>query len=174
MTSDDSSTRSFIERQGGRVIVIDAATSDVLLLRGVDPADRERGDFWITPGGGIDEGEDVHEATVRELWEEVGLRVDATELGPVVLHRVGEFPFGGELVRQTESYFALVTERFKPRTQLTTPFEAEVVQGVRWRSLLEIDSSAEPVYPTCLVELVSELLAKGPLEEPWTEEQRLV
>lgn len=32
------------------------------------------GDFWQMPQGGIDDGEDVREAALRELWEETGVR----------------------------------------------------------------------------------------------------
>ena len=31
--------------------------------------------YWGAPGGHIDPGEDVNEAALREVWEEVGLRV---------------------------------------------------------------------------------------------------
>jgi 8-oxo-dGTP pyrophosphatase MutT (NUDIX family) len=36
----------------------------------------EKYDFWGAPGGHIDAGEDVNEAALREVWEEVGLRVE--------------------------------------------------------------------------------------------------
>jgi ADP-ribose pyrophosphatase YjhB (NUDIX family) len=35
---------------------------------------------WYLPGGGVDAGEDVFRALVRELAEEGGLKVDAAEL----------------------------------------------------------------------------------------------
>lgn len=35
--------------------------------------DNREGDFWQMPQGGIDEGEDVREAALRELWEETGV-----------------------------------------------------------------------------------------------------
>jgi ADP-ribose pyrophosphatase YjhB (NUDIX family) len=46
----------------------------VLMRRGIDP---ERGK-WVFPGGFVDRGETVHDAAVREFWEEVGLRVTLT------------------------------------------------------------------------------------------------
>jgi 8-oxo-dGTP pyrophosphatase MutT (NUDIX family) len=35
----------------------------------------EKYNMWNAPGGHIDPGEDVNEAALREVWEEVGLRV---------------------------------------------------------------------------------------------------
>ncbi len=32
--------------------------------------------YWGAPGGHIDQGEDVNEAALREVWEEVGLKVE--------------------------------------------------------------------------------------------------
>ena len=42
--------------------------------------DNREGDFWQMPQGGIDEGEDLHQAALRELWEETGVRENHVEL----------------------------------------------------------------------------------------------
>lgn len=36
--------------------------------------------IWIAPGGHVDPGEDINEAALREVWEEVGLKVEL--IGP--------------------------------------------------------------------------------------------
>lgn len=35
----------------------------------------EKYNYWGTPGGHIDPGEDVNEAALREVWEEAGLQI---------------------------------------------------------------------------------------------------
>ncbi len=35
--------------------------------------DNREGDFWQMPQGGIDDGEELHAAALRELWEETGV-----------------------------------------------------------------------------------------------------
>jgi len=49
----------------------------ILLVRHVRP---RRYDFWVAPGGGVQGSEDLSAAAVREVREESGLEVAATEL----------------------------------------------------------------------------------------------
>lgn len=42
--------------------------------------DNREGDFWQMPQGGIDEGENLHEAAIRELWEETGVGGDLVRI----------------------------------------------------------------------------------------------
>lgn len=47
--------------------------------------DNKEGDWWQMPQGGIDEGEDAHDAAVRELGEETGI-------APGLIDIVGQAP----------------------------------------------------------------------------------
>src|SRR5690606_9609120 len=42
--------------------------------------DTKEGDWWQMPQGGIDKGEDVNDAALRELWEETGLTSDKVRI----------------------------------------------------------------------------------------------
>ncbi len=44
--------------------------------------------YWLLPGGGVNSGESLREALVRELWEECGIPSNGSELrfeGPVAI-----------------------------------------------------------------------------------------
>jgi len=66
----------------------------------------EKYNLWSGPGGHIDPGEDSNEAVLREVWEEVGLRVEL--VGPI-----------GWKKTDTESNRNLVPPLFVNRNKIT-------------------------------------------------------
>ena len=70
----------------------------VLLLQHV----REHGKYWVLPGGGVDPGESVEDALVREIGEELGVGCEVERLvaiGELILsdRHVVDFFFSGKL-----------------------------------------------------------------------------
>ena len=61
-------------RPGASALIFDEAREKFLLTR------REDNGRWCLPGGGMDPGESVAEACVREVLEETGLEVRVTKL----------------------------------------------------------------------------------------------
>ena len=49
----------------------------LLLVRSVVPG---KYDFWVSPGGGVKQGESLEEAAAREIWEEAGLSAKVGKL----------------------------------------------------------------------------------------------
>jgi TDG/mug DNA glycosylase family protein len=145
-------------REAVRALVVDAEDR-VLLMRW----ERSPGDtWWITPGGGVLDGESDEAALRRELVEEAGL--EPVEIGPAVWRREHVLPFGERIVRQRERFHLLRVESHDVSPALE--LEAENVTGHRWWTLDELATTAERVSPRGLATYLRELLRDGPPGEP--------
>lgn len=144
-------------RRGARVLLLDDADR-ILLVRGHDLDQPERS-WWFTVGGGVDAGESAHDAAVRELFEETGLRVPPEQLvGPVAV-RSATFDFLRRTVRQDEEFFlARVAGPATITTEGWTDVERSFVDEVRWWALGDLAAVREEVFPAELVPLVRGLL----------------
>lgn len=144
-----------ITRRAGRVLVIDAG-GRVLLLHGFDPA-RPEEPYWFTIGGGAQPGETLAEAAARELQEETGICAQADELGEPVWHEVTDFSFDGTSYRQEQDFFQLRIGSAVVLTDGLDNEEAAVIDGHRWWTVAELESTTEPFYPRELPRLLRDL-----------------
>jgi 8-oxo-dGTP pyrophosphatase MutT (NUDIX family) len=146
-------------RQAGRVLVIDPA-GRVLLLEGFDPARPDRR-YWVTIGGGLDDGESSAQAAARELREETGIVVAVADLAGPVWRRSTEFTFDGTWYRQEEDYYLLHVGHIAVSLAGLDDVERRTVTGYRWWSHQELAATAVPFYPAELPGLVRRLGAPG-------------
>ena len=153
---------TIVDRRAARVLLVDGSDR-VLLLRGTDPADRTRGSWWFTPGGGLDDGETPEQAAVRELREEIGL-LFAGDLGPVVHRRVTEFSLAGTSYRQAEVYYLARVDVHEVDTAGFTPLEVASVTGHRWWPRAELGTTGDAIFPADLARVLERARAGAGVE----------
>ncbi|MEV5832228.1 NUDIX domain-containing protein [Nocardia sp. NPDC052112] len=144
-------------RTSARVVLLDEQDR-VLLMRGNDPKTPEVS-FWFTIGGGVEPGETLRSAAVRELWEETGYTADPTALRGPIWRRVAVFPFDGELIRAEELFFALRVPAFDPNPGNLTAVERRSITDNKWctgSDIVALDHTGETVYPYHLDQLLPE------------------
>ena len=153
---------TFVRRAAVRALVIDP-DDRVLLVRFVFPETGE--EFWATPGGGVDPGEQLDQALRRELREETGL--EEPELGPVVWTRRHVFPWAGQTWDQRERVVLVRVPAFVPRPHLSSEqLASEGVHELRWWTLDELAGSDANFAPTRIVQFLRQLLEEGPPPAP--------
>ena len=154
-------------RRSARVLLVDSAER-VLLMS--SPSNQDGACVWLTPGGGVEAGEEPAQAAAREVAEETGLKVDAATLHPVAFTS-GHADLGWARGLFRDDFFLHRVDRHEVDTSGMTAFERRTHRGHRWWPVGELATTSEVVYPLGLLELLTGLLAGNlpaePVRLPW-------
>lgn len=143
-------------RLSARIVLADE-TGRVLLFEGFDPA-RPDEFFWFTVGGGVEPGEELRDAAVREAHEETGLVVAPDELvGPVWKRHVA-FTFDGLSFASEEWFFVHRVDGVEVDTSRFQELEQRTIRRHRWWSVDELRETGDTVYPVQLAEVLPDAL----------------
>jgi len=143
-------------RETARVILCKPNSEIFLLKTHFDP---EVGlpPRWITPGGGIDAGESVIQAALRELAEETGLEVSPEALGELIWVTEGRWDWADGQNHHTfvDHFYLLQIQDFALDISGWTADEHRDVVEHRWWSLDDLKQSGESVSPPGLVDFLT-------------------
>lgn len=124
----------------------------MLLLQATDPHDRRR--FWLPPGGGVEFGETLEQAVVREIFEELGLRI----VGP---KRIGMFESFFRFAGRQEHELVFVYELACDDAELCAKEDIVITESngeqlpARWLTPADIVESGLPLFPFGLLEMLA-------------------
>ena len=145
-----------------RVVLVDPA-GRTLLFRGHDPHRPDDGTWWFTPGGGVEDGETLTEAALREVREETGITLDG--VGEPVSVRSIRFRFEGVVYDQVEHYFVARVEAVELDESGWTDIERRVVVEHRW-GLHALRGTSDRIFPAELPQLLAAALDAAALDAP--------
>jgi 8-oxo-dGTP pyrophosphatase MutT (NUDIX family) len=143
-------------RIGARVLLLDQHDR-VLLMHARDPDDPGH-HWWELPGGGLDDGESLEQAAIREVAEETGIELD--QLGPRVWVRESRFRYRNRDHHRVDHVF-LARHADAAATVATMHTDNEKLGLIEhaWFTTAELHACTDKLLPASLPTLLDGLLA---------------
>lgn len=126
---------------------------------------------WEVIGGGIDAGETLIEAVLREAYEEAGLLPDDVDIGPAIWQGHNEIVYNGEHLTAHHTYMLARMKRQIAADDLVpqglTEEELGFMVGFKWWSAEELKTTKENIIPPALrlelPKIISGNIPKSPI-----------
>lgn len=156
-----------VRRKAVRIVLLDLAGS-VLTLSTRDASNPEFPMTWELPGGGIEPGESVAAAAVREVFEETGICIAVQDVGPPLWCREVRYHYRGQHRLQDETIVVVRLSQLQPRISPAhrEPDEIEDHQTHRWWHPMASPEATDIFYPRNLIRHLPLLLAGMSVDDP--------
>lgn len=144
-----------VARLGGRVLLVDHSGRVLLIHERIEDGSTH----WLTPGGGVEDGEHPRDAAAREAREETGIELTiGPDAEPALVTR-RDWSWGGIDYDQVDHFFVV---RVADGTEATpfhlTEVERQTWLDLRWWSIDELAATDAVVVPPNLAEVLTGVL----------------
>jgi 8-oxo-dGTP pyrophosphatase MutT (NUDIX family) len=141
-----------VGRVGARILLLDKDGRVLLIQECVEGPEQKH---WLTPGGGVEPGEDLALAAAREVFEETGIQIALPPGAPVVHRHRRQWSWHGVIYDQLDHFFlATVTGPPAISPMRLTAMERQTLIGHRWWSADDLRDCTDTVEPPDLAELL--------------------
>lgn len=144
-----------VRRYGARVLLLDESGRVLLIRESLEDGSTH----WLTPGGGIEPGEQPRRAAEREAREETGIDLSIPDDAEPVLVTRREWSWAGVVYDQSDDFFLVRVPDGTPAAPLQlTEVEQQTWLELRWWPVAELAGLDEPVVPADLATVLAGLL----------------
>ena len=115
---------------------------------------------WFTIGGTINEGENIREAAIREIFEETGHSIDDFESDFVPKwHGTIDLHWQGEILQLYDTFIVARTQREAVKTSNMTEEEQEICKGLQWWSIDDLQQARDClILPVNLYKMLQQVI----------------
>jgi 8-oxo-dGTP diphosphatase len=142
-------------RKSARAILINNENK-ILLFKFIFKEMLEEKVIWVTPGGGVEPGEDFEAALKRELFEETGLSFKS--IGPWIWTKEVLFKGKEREFISHERYYLIKINNTDISFENMTLNEVTTLRGFKWWDANELLSSKEEFFASQIGKLFSEII----------------
>ncbi|MBU3156867.1 NUDIX hydrolase [Clostridium estertheticum] len=142
-------------RKSARAILINNKNK-VLLFRFKFENIKGENVLWVTPGGGVEEGENFEQALKRELFEETGLTLNS--VGPWIWTKEVIFEGKEKDFVSYERYYLIKIDNTDISFENMALNEVRTLKGFKWWDINELLSSTEEFFTPQIGKLLLEII----------------